>query len=85
MKGRSSVSTPLSIQAEAELVRVSPGPRPSRRTGSIAKSTSSSSSPASMRVMYSAWSPNGSTPNPRVASQIASHVGSAFSALTQTS
>ena len=38
-----------------------------------------------MRVMYSAWSPNGSTPNPRVASQIASHVGSAFSALTHTS
>ena len=38
-----------------------------------------------MRVMYSAWRPNGSTPRPRVASQIASHAGSAFSARTQIS
>ena len=63
MNARSSVSTPLSIQ-----------PRPSScgvaRSASVqakrllAKSTSSSSSPASIRVMYSAWSPNGSTPMP---------------------
>ena len=84
MNARSSVSTPLSIQ-----------PRPSScgvaRSASVqakrllAKSTSSSSRPASIRVMYSACSPNGSTPIPWVASQIASQVGSAFSALTQTS
>ena len=75
MNARSSVVDALEHPAEAELVgRRAVGVGPGEAAVD-AKSTSSSSRPASIRVMYSACSPNGSTPNPRVASQIASHAG----------